>query len=103
MKLLDYFRGINVRELNETVVLHKVVIAPPSDTVVELWGKIVPFLDLPYWTNQHCGFVISVPAGFNNDSMEWYFEYMGMNYYWKQVVKLPGKQLMFVEGVVPMP
>jgi hypothetical protein len=101
MRTLDYFKGINVRDLTEELELHKVVISPPSDTMVKLWGKSIPFLDLPYWTVRSVGFVLSIPEGYGTDSMNWYFVRGGMNYYWTQVTELPGKQLIFVEARTP--
>jgi hypothetical protein len=98
MAALDIVRDLSFRQLDEWVTLH---IA--SDKRVK--AKVVTYLDLPYWTAASVGFVITEPEAYRDVTTsgwrDWYFEWKGLTYYWFQVSRLPGKQLLFVEGRSP--
>lgn len=98
MPAFDLVREISFRQLDEWVSL-------TTDTATTVKAKVVAYLELPHWTAASVGFVITEPTAFTTitDSSwrEWYFVWKGLTYYWFQTSRLPGKQLLFVEGRTP--
>lgn len=98
MPAFDLVRDISFRQLDEWVSL-------TTDTATTVKAKVVAYLELPHWTAASVGFVITEPTAFTTitDSSwrDWYFEWKGLTYYWFQTSRLPGKQLLFVEGRTP--
>lgn len=98
MPAFDLVRDISFRQLDEWVSL-------TTSTTTTVKAKVVAYLELPHWTAASVGFVITEPTAFTaiTDSSwrDWYFEWKGLTYYWFQTSRLPGKQLLFVEGRTP--
>ena len=97
---------IHFRDLRRELELHKVVISPASDTQVSVWGKIIAYPNLTYWTSASVGFVILLPEDMEaGDWTEWYFVYGGQNYYFYQYWVIDDEdthgQFVFIEGRSP--
>jgi len=98
MARFDLVQEASFRGLDEWVPLF-------TSSSVTIKAKVVAYLDLPYWTAASVGFVITEPTAFTtittSEWRDWYFTWKGLTYYWHQVSRLPGKQLLFVEGRTP--
>lgn len=97
---------IHFRDLNRELAMHKVVVSPPSDTTVTVWGKVIAYPNLTYWTGSSVGFVILLPEDLQTgDWTEWYFVYGGLNYYFHQFWIIDDEdtsgQFVFIEGRSP--
>lgn len=97
---------IHFRDLNRELELHKVVVSPASDTQVTVWGKVIAYPDLTYWTAESLGFVILLPDDLQDgDWQEWYFVYAGLTYYFHQFWIIDDEhttgQFVFIEGRSP--
>lgn len=100
------FGKLHFRDLNRELSLHKVVLDPASDTEVTVWGKVIAYPNLSYWTAESLGFVILLPEDLQDgDWSEWYFEYAGQNYYFHQFWIVDDEettgQFVFIEGRSP--
>lgn len=98
MAAFDLVRQVSARELNEPVLFHI-----DSDRTVK--ARVIAYLDIPGWTRESMGFVVTEPQAFEviTDSSwrDWYFQWKGLTYYWFQVSRLPARHLLFVEGRTP--
>lgn len=97
---------IHFRDLTRQLELHKVVLSPASDTTVTVWGKVIAYPNLTYWTSASVGFVILLPEDMETgDWTEWYFVYGGQNYYFYQYWIVYDEdthgQFVFIEGRSP--
>lgn len=97
---------IHFRDLNRELELHKVVLSPSSDTEVTVWGKVIAYPNLTYWTAESVGFVILLPDDLQDgDWTSWYFTYAGLNYYFHQFWIVDDEetsgQFVFIEGRSP--
>lgn len=86
--------------------MHKVVVSPSSDTQVTVWGKVIAYPNLTYWTAESLGFVILLPEDMETgDWTEWYFVYAGLTYYFHQFWIIDDDdstgQFVFIEGRSP--
>lgn len=97
---------IHFRDLTRELELHKVTLSPASDTQVAVWGKVIAYPNLTYWTSASLGFVILLPEDMETgDWPEWYFVYGGQNYYFYQYWIVYDEdthgQFVFIEGRSP--
>lgn len=103
MAAFSFIEGLSFRELNEWVEFHTVIDTVDTETTAK--AKVNPVVDLPYWTRGSVGFTITEPTDFtlitDNQWRNWYFVWKGFTYYWNQVARLPGKQLLFVHAISP--
>lgn len=103
MAAFSFIEGLSFRELNEWVEFHTVIDTVDTETTAK--AKVSPVVDLPYWTRGSVGFTITEPTDFttidDNQWRNWYFVWKGFTYYWDQVARLPGKQLLFVHAISP--
>jgi len=98
--------NIHFRDLTRQLEIHKVVLAPSSDTAVTFWGKVIAYPNLTYWTASSVGIVILLPEDMEEgDWSEWYFVYGGKNYYFFQYWVVYDQdthgQFVFIEGRSP--
>lgn len=103
MAAFSFIEGLSFRELNEWVEFHTVIDTVDTETTAK--AKVNPVVDLPYWTRGSVGFTITEPTDFttidDNQWRNWYFVWKGFTYFWNQVARLPGKQLLFVHAISP--
>lgn len=103
MAAFSFIEALGFRDLDEWVPLHQVI--DGVDTVTTAKAKVNPVVDLPYWTRGSVGFSITEPSAFtaltNSQWRNWYFVWNGLTYFWNQVARLPGKQLLFVHAISP--
>lgn len=98
--------NIHYRDLDTPLELHKVVVSPASDTSETVFGKVIAYPSLTYWTGSSVGFVLHLPDDMESgDWSEWYIVYGGKNYYFYQYWIVDDdystRQFVFVEGRSP--
>lgn len=103
MAAFSFIEGLSFRQLDEWVEFHTVLDSVDTETTAK--AKVNPVVDLPYWTRGSVGFTITEPTDFttidDNQWRNWYFVWKGFTYFWDQVARLPGKQLLFVHAISP--
>lgn len=97
---------IHFRDLTQQLELHKVTTSPATDISSQIWGKVIAYPNLTYWTGSSVGFVILLPEDMEaGEWSEWYIVYGGQNYYFYQywiVYDQDTKgQFVFIEGRSP--
>lgn len=99
MAVFAFIEGLSFRQLDEWVS------ATIDGNAVTVKAKVIPVMDLPYWTAASVGFVITEPTVFETIAdaawRGWSFVWKGLTYYWYQPARLPGKQLLFVHAKSP--
>jgi len=94
---------VTFRELNTLVAMTTFETPVSSPVVVEVWAKVVAYLDLPYWSSSSVGFVLLMPAGMEDDYWRgWFITYAGLDYYFYQFRVVDDaesfRKFVFVEG-----